>query len=100
MGLAHVIAEKLENAFSPESLEVIDNSSKHIGHAGYREGGETHWKIIIRSKAFNGKSRLEMQRMVNHVLEDELNGPIHALELDVGGDKSTLDFKHTFAKKD
>lgn len=85
MRVADIITAKLEKAFSPKLLEVIDNSSKHIGHSGYRDGGESHWKVVIVSSAFDGKSRLERQRMVNQVLAAELNGPIHALEMDLRG---------------
>jgi len=83
MRVANIITAKLEKAFSPEHLEVIDNSEKHLGHAGYREGGESHWKVVIVSKVFEGKSRLQRQRLVNAVLSAELQGPIHALEMDL-----------------
>jgi len=85
MRVADIITEKLEKAFSPETLEVIDNSEAHIGHAGYREGGQTHFKVVMRAKAFDGMSRVAAQRAVNRVLSDELAGPVHALELDVRG---------------
>ncbi len=85
MRVADIINTKLEEAFSPAQLQVIDESEKHRGHSGWREGGESHWKVIIVSAAFNGKSRLEAQRAVNKVLAAELAGPIHALTLDLKG---------------
>jgi len=85
MRVADIISEKLREAFSPERLEVIDNSERHIGHAGYREGGQSHFKVVMRSKAFNGMNRVATQRAVNKVLREELAGPVHALELDVRG---------------
>ncbi len=85
MSMAKTIEDKLKAALDPAHLEVIDNSRHHIGHAGYREGGESHWKVIIISEAFNGKNRLARQRLVNAALSEELTGPIHALEMDLRG---------------
>ena len=85
MRVADIINTKLEEAFSPTQLEVIDESEKHRGHSGWREGGETHFHVIMKTKAFNGKSRLEAQRAVNKVLAEELAGPVHALTLDLKG---------------
>jgi BolA protein len=73
------IEEKLAAAFRPASLAVIDESGLHVGHAGARPGGETHFRVTVVSAAFAGKSRVERHRMVNAVLADELAGPIHAL---------------------
>jgi len=87
MPVTENITAKLVAAFAPKALEVIDDSEKHRGHGGWREGGETHFHVVMRSKAFNGKSRLEAQRAVNHVLSEELAGPVHALTLDVRGSK-------------
>lgn len=85
MSMAKTIEDKLKAALSPTLLEVIDNSHHHIGHAGYREGGESHFKVVIVSEAFNGKNRLERQRLVNAALSEELKGQIHALEMDLSG---------------
>lgn len=73
------IAEKLTAAFAPGALDVIDESELHHGHAGWREGGETHFRVKIVSEAFTGKSRVERHRMVNALLADELAGGLHAL---------------------
>ena len=67
--------------FSPSSLEVIDDSAKHAGHAGARPEGETHYKVEIVSPAFEGKSRVEMQREVNSALKDEFDSGLHALSI-------------------
>lgn len=85
MSMRETIEMKLKAGLSPDHIEVIDNSHHHIGHAGYREGGESHWKVIITAKAFNGKNRLQRQRLVNAALAEELKGPIHALEMDLRG---------------
>jgi BolA family transcriptional regulator, general stress-responsive regulator len=75
------ITNKLREAFAPESLDVIDESHLHEGHAGHRPGGETHFRIHIVSDAFEGKSRIERHRMINAALAAELAGPVHALAI-------------------
>jgi BolA family transcriptional regulator, general stress-responsive regulator len=77
----HTITNKLREAFTPESLDVIDESHLHEGHAGHRPGGETHFRIYIVSEAFEGKSRIERHRMINATLAAELAGPVHALAI-------------------
>jgi BolA family transcriptional regulator, general stress-responsive regulator len=77
----HTITNKLREAFTPESLDVIDESHLHEGHAGHRPGGETHFRINIVSEAFEGKSRIERHRMINATLAAELAGPVHALAI-------------------
>jgi len=79
--LTETIRRKLETAFAPQSLEVIDQSEKHRGHAGYREGGESHFRVEIVAQGFEGKSRLDRQRAINEALAEELTGPIHALSI-------------------
>ena len=76
-----IITNKLREAFSPESLEVRDESDRHIGHAGYRPGGQTHYRVDIVSPAFKGKSRVERHRMINTALAAELEGSVHALAI-------------------
>ncbi len=75
------ITNKLREAFSPESLEVSDESYLHEGHAGHRPGGETHFRVHIVSSAFEGKSRIERHRMINTKLAAELEGGVHALAI-------------------
>jgi BolA protein len=75
------ITNKLREAFSPESLEVQDESHLHEGHAGHRPGGETHFRVYIVSQAFKGKSRVERHRMINTALSGELAGSVHALAI-------------------
>jgi BolA protein len=81
MRLADIITQKLTNAFTPDSVLVIDESRLHEGHAGSRPGGETHFRIDIVSKAFAGKSRLDRHRMINALLTEELAGRVHALAI-------------------
>ena len=81
MRTADVITEKLSSAFSPQSLKVLDESHLHEGHAGAREGGQTHYRVYIVADAFKGKSRVERHRMINSALTTELAGSIHALAI-------------------
>jgi BolA protein len=76
-----VIREKLAKAFTPTSVEVVDESHQHAGHAGHRPGGETHFRVYIVAEAFRGKSRLERHRMINDTLVGELEGGVHALAI-------------------
>lgn len=79
--VADRIERKLRMAFQPESLAVIDESEQHRGHAGWRESGETHFRVEIIAAALAGKSRVERQRAIYQVLAEELAGPVHALAL-------------------
>jgi BolA protein len=81
MNTKAIITNKLHEAFSPESLDVADESHLHEGHAGHRPGGETHFRVNIVSDAFKGKSRIERHRMINSTLAAELNGGVHALAI-------------------
>ena len=77
----HTITNKLREAFTPESLDVIDESHLHEGHSGHRPGGETHFRVNIVSSAFKGKSRIERHRMINATLAAELAASVHALAI-------------------
>jgi BolA protein len=79
--VAERIRRKLVDAFSPERLEVDDDSARHAGHAGAGEGGESHFNVTLVSPAFAGMGRVERQRRVYAALADELAGPVHALSL-------------------
>ena len=81
MRTVDLITQKLTEAFTPQSLEVVDESHQHAGHAGHRPGGETHYRVYIVSDAFKGKTRLERHRMINTALSDELAGGVHALAI-------------------
>ena len=81
MSVADQIKHKLEQAFAPEFLDVADESHLHKGHAGARPEGETHFRIVVVSRAFDGLGRVARQRAVNAALADELAGPVHALAM-------------------
>lgn len=78
------IETRLREAFAPTELTVRDDSERHRGHAGYQEGGESHFHVVIRSKAFDGQSRIARHRAVHSALGTDLMGKIHALSMDLG----------------
>lgn len=78
------IRTRLEEAFHPRELHVVDDSERHRGHAGYQEGGESHFNVMIRSASFSGQSRIARHRAVHTALGQSLLGKIHALALDIG----------------
>lgn len=81
------IKGKLERAFAPQTLEVIDESHLHAGHAGSHPNGESHFRVKIVSAAFIGKSRLDTHRMVNDALKEELRSRVHALAIQASAAK-------------
>ena len=66
----------------PEVLEVIDESHRHHGHSGWKEGGETHFRVRIVAEAFRGQTRLARHRLINDLLARELAERIHALAIE------------------
>jgi BolA protein len=68
-------------ALEPIELEVVDESEGHRGHAGYRDGGNTHWRVAIVSPRFAGASVVARHRMVYQALGNLMNNPIHALAI-------------------
>lgn len=83
MSVTQEIADRLEAAFAPTELNVVDDSESHRGHAGFQEGGESHFNVKIRSAKFKGLSRIARHRAVHEALGAELIGRIHALALDL-----------------
>jgi BolA family transcriptional regulator, general stress-responsive regulator len=81
MDVAHRIRDKLTSALNPTTLEIVDESYRHAGHAGARPGGETHFRVEVVAAVFQGKSRLERQRLVYAALKEEMSQQIHALSL-------------------
>lgn len=79
--ISESIHQKLTEAFAPARLEVVDDSARHHGHAGAREGGESHFNLVIEAKAFEGLSKVARQRLVYRALADELAGQVHALSV-------------------
>ena len=84
MKIKERIESKLFTHLKPSKLLVTDESEDHIGHSGYVQGGETHFKVFLRSKKLKGKTRIEKQRLIYKLLELELKERVHALSLDIG----------------
>jgi len=74
------IRARLQQVFSPATLEVIDEGHLHIGHAGEGKG---HFRVRIASAAFAGKTRVQQHRMVYDALADLMGHGIHALAIEV-----------------
>ena len=83
MTRAEKIRDRLEAAFAPRRLEVVDDSESHRGHAGFREEGESHFDVVIESEAFRGLSRIARHRAVHAALGKDLVSEIHALALTI-----------------
>jgi stress-induced morphogen len=81
MQIEQTIKERLTAAFQPVSLEVINDSYRHAGHASSPGTGESHFSVRVVAPAFAGKSRVERHRMVNAALADLLQGKVHALAI-------------------
>ena len=88
MSAAQAIRERL-SALEPQALELVDESEKHRGHAGYREGGGTHWRLSIVSPRFRGRSTLERHRMIYQALGSLMQHPIHALAISARSPEET-----------
>lgn len=76
------IRASLTTRFAPEALEVIDESDRHIGHAGASPTGETHFRVRITARAFADLSRIDRHRAVTDALAGEFASGLHALSID------------------
>jgi BolA protein len=83
MSTRDTIIAKLSTRFEPVHLEVIDESDRHRGHSGWREAGETHFRVRIATRQFEGKPRLAQHRAVMEALDIELKAGVHALAIEV-----------------
>ena len=83
MPVIEEIRDRLQTAFMPQRLEVIDESEQHRGHAGWREGGSTHFRIRLAAEALTPLSRIERHRAVHRALGPDLVGRIHALAIEI-----------------
>lgn len=83
MAVAEEIRARLETAFMPTRLVVVDESAAHQGHAGHSGHGESHFRVAISAPAFAALSRIDRHRAVHAALGPELTGRIHALALEI-----------------
>lgn len=75
------LKDTLQAAFAPERLEIVDDSAQHAHHAGARDGGQTHYNVLVVSNHFTGQSRVDRSRQVHAALEPEFGSGLHALSL-------------------
>jgi BolA protein len=81
MTRADRIAATLDQEFRPLELRIVDDSTRHAGHAGARPEGQTHYSVLVVSAAFRGQSRIDRSRAVHAALAEEFAGGLHALAL-------------------
>ena len=83
MTIAAEIEKRLKQNFAITDLKILDESHKHVGHAGHRPEGESHFRIKMISADFKDMSRLQRQRQIYNLLADLMQTRIHALSLDL-----------------
>ena len=81
MNYVHIIDKKLRECFDPVFLEVVDESELHRGHVGFKEGTQTHFKIVISAKIFEKMSRVSRERAIHKALGSRTMQEIHALSI-------------------
>jgi BolA family transcriptional regulator, general stress-responsive regulator len=81
--IGKIMESKLNDAFSPSFLELIDESHQHHGHSGAHPSGESHFRVRISAAAFQGKTRVAQHRMINATLAEELKARVHALAIEI-----------------
>ncbi|MFA5592306.1 MAG: BolA family protein [Micavibrio sp.] len=79
--MEEIIRQKLEQGLKPVALDVINESHLHAGHAGDNGTGESHFRVMIVSPLFDTMGRVERQRAVYALLEEELKQSVHALSI-------------------
>ena len=91
MSMKQIIIAKLTKEFQPTHLKVHDESELHRGHAGYREGGDSHFRVQIAAPSLDGKLRINQHRSIMTCLGEELKETIHALAIEVEHSSSSGD---------
>lgn len=81
MSVEASIREKLTQALQPIRLDVVNESHLHAGHRSSPGTGESHFRVVVVSAVFAGKSRVDRHRMVNDALAAELKDKVHALAI-------------------
>ncbi|MFV0492483.1 MAG: BolA family protein [Pseudorhodobacter sp.] len=84
MAMAELIRTRLEAEFTPQQLEVSNESHRHAGHAGDDGSGESHFAVTIRAEALAPLTRVARHRAIHAALGPEIVGKIHALTIDAG----------------
>ena len=81
MNYVDIIEKTLRECFQPDLLEVFDESELHRGHGGFREGRQTHFRIVISAKIFENMSRVSRERAIHKALGAGTMQNIHALSI-------------------
>ena len=81
MDYVDIIERTLQECFQPDLLEVFDESELHRGHAGFKEGTQTHFRVMIRAKIFEKMSRVSRERAIHKALGSGIMQNIHALSI-------------------
>ena len=81
MNYVDVIEKTLRECFKPDLLEVLDESELHRGHAGFKEGTHTHFRVVISAKIFEEMSRISRERAIHKALGSGVMENIHALSI-------------------
>ena len=81
MNYVDIIEKTLRECFQPDLLEVFDESELHRGHAGFKEGTQTHFRVMIRAKIFEKMSRVSRERAIHKALGSGIIQNIHALSI-------------------
>ena len=81
MSVEAAIREKLMQVLQPTRLDVVNESHLHAGHRTSPGTGESHFRVLVVSPAFAGKSRIDRHRLINDTLAAELKGKVHALAI-------------------
>lgn len=81
MSIRDEMEQRLRDNMDVQAIEIVDESEAHRGHAGFREGGESHFAVSISAAGLDGLSRLERHRAVHAALGADIMGRIHALRI-------------------
>jgi BolA protein len=79
--VAAEMLRRLNSSLAPTRLDLIDDSEQHRGHGGYNPAGESHFTLRIESAAFEGKTRVQRQRMIYAALGELMESRVHALSI-------------------
>jgi BolA protein len=75
------IEKIIKEVFTPYYFSVLDVSEEHRGHQSFQENVESHFEIVIVSKIFNNKSKIDRHRMVNQTLKEEYLSDLHSVTI-------------------
>ena len=81
MNYVSIIDKTLRKTFDPVFLEVVDESELHRGHVGFKDGAQTHFKVVISAKIFEKMSRVSRERAIHKALGSSMMKNIHGLSI-------------------